>query len=456
MKLHWEDYECTYKAALKESLYGKVEPLKRKKKQTKIKFKAEHADEKAASPRKMETSTPVKGEGFGLDLIAEKEYSPSKQRKVQKMDLLGQIGVKLFGFKSEQTESVQPNVAMKAERQRSLSPEKHPAFLTKQGEEEDTKSSFPNPSGGKMQYDPFRVSQPSNAYPKSPPTAAKEDEATHQSMSTVSQERPNITQPVSNSRSSDSLSVPPVLVVPIASTSKRNALSNVPSKELSRSPIRKEAAQQAPLNPVTGKLKDKFGPAEIKRFEGSDSTTIQGQCQSTRPSYAQHKSNPNASAAMKDANFRQARTSVSENFIEGYYQNSRLHYLSTWKSEMKNIVAEAHERAQQIAPLRRSQSSASQPEKAEKPKTWNFFNNKGKKKERERYYMHCDFDSFFVAVGLLDRPALKGKPVVVCHSQGETGGASSTSEIASASYEARAFGIKNGMRYSVANLRTQE
>ncbi|KAG8896573.1 deoxycytidyl transferase [Tulasnella sp. 403] len=37
---------------------------------------------------------------------------------------------------------------------------------------------------------------------------------------------------------------------------------------------------------------------------------------------------------------------------------------------------------------------------------------------------------------------MKGKPVVVCHSRG---GKASTSEIASASYEARAFGIKNGM-----------
>ena len=61
--------------------------------------------------------------------------------------------------------------------------------------------------------------------------------------------------------------------------------------------------------------------------------------------------------------------------------------------------------------------------------------------------MHCDFDSFFVSAGLVDRPHLRGKPVVVCHSQGAQGGKSSTSEIASASYEARAFGIKGGMRY---------
>ena len=62
---------------------------------------------------------------------------------------------------------------------------------------------------------------------------------------------------------------------------------------------------------------------------------------------------------------------------------------------------------------------------------------KGKGKEKavdeQRVIMHCDFDSFFVSAGLVDRPHLRGKPVVVCHSQGSTGGGSSTSEIASAS-----------------------
>lgn len=61
--------------------------------------------------------------------------------------------------------------------------------------------------------------------------------------------------------------------------------------------------------------------------------------------------------------------------------------------------------------------------------------------------MHCDFDAFFVAVGLVseERKALRGKPVVVCHSL--EGGKESTSEIASPSYEARAYGIKAGMRF---------
>lgn len=72
----------------------------------------------------------------------------------------------------------------------------------------------------------------------------------------------------------------------------------------------------------------------------------------------------------------------------------------------------------------------------------------------QKIIFHVDFDAFFVSCGLATRPELKGKPTVVCHSQGNEGGTKmdasekgkgSTSEIASCSYEARAAGVKNGM-----------
>ncbi|KAH9484056.1 DNA repair protein rev1 [Psilocybe cubensis] len=175
------------------------------------------------------------------------------------------------------------------------------------------------------------------------------------------------------------------------------------------------------------------------------------------PSYAADESNPNAKRAMANPEWRKAHTSVSTDFIDGYYKNSRLHHLSTWKSELKNLVQEAQERAESGSSSERVGKIASEQHEGfsgglsmkgsefvmRSPKKW-----KGKERatgDEDRVIMHCDFDCFFVSAGLVSRPELKGKPVVVCHSQGSQGGASSTSEIASASYEARGFGIKNGM-----------
>lgn len=178
---------------------------------------------------------------------------------------------------------------------------------------------------------------------------------------------------------------------------------------------------------------------------------------STVPRYAQHEPNPNAQRAMANPEWRKANTSAAPGFIEGYYKNSRLHHLSKWKAELKNLVQEAQKRAEN--------SAAESLEKADVETMGGISMRgaefilrsptKGKAKaipgDEQRVIMHCDFDCFFVAAGLTKRPEHRGKPVVVCHSQDDQGGDSSTSEIASASYEARSFGIKNGMRYVVDN-----
>ncbi|KIM49579.1 hypothetical protein M413DRAFT_15584 [Hebeloma cylindrosporum] len=183
------------------------------------------------------------------------------------------------------------------------------------------------------------------------------------------------------------------------------------------------------------------------------------------PGYAVDQSNPNAQRAMANPEWRKANTSISSGFIEGYYKNSRLHHLATWKSELKDLVQEAQERAEtgvsghvgkvdsearSIAADGAGGVSMRGAELVLKSPSSKF---KGKAKaleDQERVIMHCDFDCFFVSAGLVSRPELKGKPVVVCHSQGGQGGASSTSEIASSSYEARKFGVKNGMNLQQA------
>jgi DNA repair protein REV1 len=145
-----------------------------------------------------------------------------------------------------------------------------------------------------------------------------------------------------------------------------------------------------------------------------------------------YTSKPNERSAnlLKDEAWRLQETAVNTTeFLTKYYKESRLHWLSTWKAELKKMVSELSEG-------REVDISESLNRKKKPPL-------KGTEADG-RVVLHVDFDSFFVAVSLLARPHLRGLPVVVCHAN--VGDVNSSSEIASASYEAREFGIVNGMR----------
>ena len=107
-------------------------------------------------------------------------------------------------------------------------------------------------------------------------------------------------------------------------------------------------------------------------------------------------------------------TVVNPAFLKQYYEESRLHHLSTWKAELKSEL-------QGLAQEKLLAGSKKRPPGS------------------RRYILHVDFDCFFASVSLKDHPEWMDKPVAVAHGSG------AGSEIASCNYPARKFGIKNGM-----------
>lgn len=109
-------------------------------------------------------------------------------------------------------------------------------------------------------------------------------------------------------------------------------------------------------------------------------------------------------------------TAVNPEFLKQYYEESRLHHLSSWKADLKS----------KLQALAAEKSSSQRFREKRHPGT-------------RRYILHVDFDCFFAAVSLKKKPEFADKPVVVAH------GGGSGSEIASCNYPARKFGVKNGM-----------
>ncbi|CEH19554.1 Translesion DNA polymerase-REV1 deoxycytidyl transferase [Ceraceosorus bombacis] len=158
---------------------------------------------------------------------------------------------------------------------------------------------------------------------------------------------------------------------------------------------------------------------------------------STPPAFHGYSSRPShlsAARLLASPSWREKHTATSDSFLAGYFDKSRLHHLSTWKAELQDMVAQAMKESG-----RGVEGSKDLPSGV------------------KRVIMHVDFDSFFVSVGLRNRPELRDKPIAVCHGAGEGGDiASSTSEIASCNYVARKYGVRNGMSLGQARKRCAE
>ncbi|KAJ1908826.1 deoxycytidyl transferase, partial [Tieghemiomyces parasiticus] len=115
-------------------------------------------------------------------------------------------------------------------------------------------------------------------------------------------------------------------------------------------------------------------------------------------------------------------TATDPAFLKNYYQASRLHLLSAFKSELQAYIIE-----QVTAAGAATGPSRPPPGPGE-----------------HRVIFYADFDCFFAAVALRSRPDLVDRPVAVSHCQDPTT-QSSHSDLASCNYVARNFGIKNGM-----------
>lgn len=139
--------------------------------------------------------------------------------------------------------------------------------------------------------------------------------------------------------------------------------------------------------------------------------------------------NKHAESLLQSEQWRLENTAQSDAFLDSYYTNSRLHFLSSSKETLKELVQSAQQNVQ---------NQAADDVITTSPTT------------ATTTILHVDMDSFFVSASLsLPRHShLRNSPVAISHSTSQS--SSSTSELASVNYAAREYGIRNGMLKSVA------
>ncbi|KAH9514126.1 deoxycytidyl transferase [Bulinus truncatus] len=162
-----------------------------------------------------------------------------------------------------------------------------------------------------------------------------------------------------------------------------------------------------------------FPPKSIHSTNEMPVTNISDNCQPESGS----ENLPDSITASKSSTSALVRSSskppmsktFEKNFLSEFYSNSRLHHISKWGAELKSYVSH----------IQQTDSSFPGREKLKQTHIDNLI-QLGlsqtpliiNERVSERTVMHIDMDSFFVSVGLLTRPELRGHPVAVTHSRG--------------------------------------
>ncbi len=112
-------------------------------------------------------------------------------------------------------------------------------------------------------------------------------------------------------------------------------------------------------------------------------------------------------------------------FVSEFYNNSRLHHISTWGAEFKAYVNSLQSKGDTSFPGReklkrlKDDDNSSQESSSQGSTDKSEAVCKSTGQQSNRVIMHIDMDCFFVSVGLIDKPELHGKPVAVTHSKGK-------------------------------------
>ncbi|TIB70165.1 hypothetical protein E3P77_00083 [Wallemia ichthyophaga] len=157
---------------------------------------------------------------------------------------------------------------------------------------------------------------------------------------------------------------------------------------------------------------------------------------SQRKIFTNNSPNKHTESLLQSEQWRQQNTAQSDSFLESYYSNSRLHFLSSGKASLKELVGCAQ----------RSVDEGGETVQAEGDQGTQHTHDT----HQSRTIFHVDMDSFFVSASLSlpKHSHLRESPVAISHSSSSSH--ASTSELASVNYKARERGVRNGMVKSTA------